>query len=179
MEYRAPVVEDWWVLALAGVFSILFGLAALFWPGLTIFVLVALFGVYAIAYGLVELANVFKAIGENRTWWTHLLIGLISLGAGVVVFAWPGITSLVLLFAIAFWAIAIGVAEVLAGLFQAQFGLLIAGAISVVFGFILLANPIAGALALVTVIGVFAIVRGVMLLIAAIRAPTVGAQPRM
>lgn len=171
MEYRGLPVESWWVLAIAGVISILFGLAALFWPGLTLLVLVWLFGVYALAYGFVELVNVFRAVGERRTWWTHLLIGLISIAAGIVVFAWPGITSLVLLFTIAFWAIAVGIAEVFAGLFQAQFGLLIVGVISILFGFVLLANPVAGALAFVFVIGVFAIVRGVLLLIAAVRAP--------
>lgn len=171
MEYRGPAVESWWILAVAGLFSILFGLAALFWPGLTLFVLVWLFGIYAIAYGFVELVNVFRAIGERTSWWTHLLIGLISLGAGVVVFAWPGITSLVLLFIIAFWAIGVGVSEVFAGLFQAQLGLLVAGVITSLFGFVLLANPVGGALALVFVIGIFAIVRGVLLLMAAVRAP--------
>jgi uncharacterized membrane protein HdeD (DUF308 family) len=169
MEYRGPAVETWWILAIGGIVSILFGVAAVFWPGITLMTLVWLFGVYAIAYGLVELANMFRS---GDAWWVHLLVGLISLGAGVIVLAWPGITSLVLLYAIAFWAVGVGIAEVLAGLFQAQLGLLVAGVISILFGILLLANPVGGALALIFVIGIFAIVRGILLLVAAIKTPT-------
>lgn len=171
MLYPAAPGQTWWVTALEGILAILFGLAALFWPGLTLMVLVALFGIYAIVYGIVEIVGMFRAIGMHTAWWPSLLIGVVSILAGIAVFTWPGITALTVLFIIAFWALAVGIFEVVAGLFQARFLLAVAGAVTIMFGFVLLANPVGGALALVMVIGAFAIVRGVLQLIEAARGP--------
>lgn len=167
----APQPQTWWVLALGGVISILFGLAALFWPGMTVAVLIWLFGFYVILFGVLTLIGMFRAIGEHRTWWPSLIIGLLGIVAGIAVFAWPGMTAVTLLYIIAFWAIFTGLAEIIGGLFEAHFLIMLAGVISVVFGFVLLANPLGGALALVMVIGIFAIIRGIMLLVSAVRAP--------
>lgn len=161
----------WWVLAISGVVSILFGLAALLWPGITLMVLVWLFGFYVLLLGVLMLVGMFRAIGAHTTWWPSLIVGLLSIGAGIAVFVWPGITAVSLLYIIAFWAIFSGVAEIIGGLFEAHFLWMLAGVISVVFGFILLANPAGGALALVMVIGIFAIIRGIMLLVSAVRTP--------
>ncbi len=161
----------WWELAIVGVVAILFGLVAIFWPGLTLFTLVFLFGAFALVTGVVKLVAMFRAMGAHQTWWTHLVLALLNLGAGIVAFAYTGMTTLVLLYIIAFWAIAIGVIEIIAAFSTGEFLLAVAGVIALLFGFVLLGNPIAGALAYVTVIGIFAIVRGVMLIVQAVRAP--------
>lgn len=171
MAAQVTTREYWWVYAVAGVASILFGLAAIFWPGLTLVVLVLLYGAYAVVDGIARLIGMFRAIGAHQTWWPQLVIGLISIAAGLFVLFYPGISAILLLYVIAFWAIAIGLLEIVASLTTGQFLLLITGVLSIVFGLILLGNPIAGVLALVLVIGVFAIVRGVLLLIQAVRAP--------
>ncbi|TAK33455.1 MAG: HdeD family acid-resistance protein [Chloroflexota bacterium] len=172
MQYPAMESESWWVLAIGGVVNILFGLAALLWPGLTLVVFIWLFGIYAIVYGIVELVHMIRAIGAQSTWWTYLLVGIFSILAGVVVFAWPGMTTEVLAYAIAVWAIVIGLVEIVGAFSVGRFLLAVVGVVSVLFGFVLLSNPLAGALALVMVIGAFAIVRGIILLIEAVRAPT-------
>lgn len=172
MENQTTPVRTWWMLAIAGVASILFGLVAMIWPGITLFILVWLFGIYVLVYGFVELVGMFRAAGQGATWWTHLLIGLFSIGAGSYILINPFVSSVALLFTIAFWAIVVGLVEIIASLTQAQFLYLVTGIISVLFGFVLLANPLAGALALIWVIGVFAIVRGILLLIGAFRAPS-------
>ncbi len=174
MAYFRPVSDQsvtWWALAIAGVASILFGLAALFWPGLTLSVLVLLFGAYVLIHGVAELVATYKAMGAHQTWWTHLLLGIISIAAGLVVFAYPGMTALVLVYIIGFWAITIGVMEIIAAFTTGEFLVVIAGVISILFGLLLLANPGVGALVYVMVIGLFALVRGILLLIASIRAP--------
>jgi len=171
MFYRTTADHLSWTLATAGVLAILFGLAALIWPGLTLIILIALFGAYAIIDGIVALVAMLRAIGEHTTWWTHLARAVFSIAAGIVVFAWPGITTIALLYVIAFWALTIGVAEIVGAFATGQFLWAIAGTISVLFGIVLLANPLEGALALVTVIGVFAIIRGILLLVAAVRLP--------
>ncbi|MBI4322034.1 MAG: HdeD family acid-resistance protein [Chloroflexi bacterium] len=155
----------WWVLALAGVVSILFGLTALFWPGVTLAVFIYLFGIYAIVYGFVELGHMFRST-ETTAWWTHLLVGVLSILAGIAAFAWPGQTALMLLYIIAAWAISVGIVETVAAFFLNQLHLALGGLVSVLFGFVLLANPGVGALALIVVIGVFAIVRGIILIAA-------------
>lgn len=177
MEYREPSVELWWVLALGGIVSILFGIAALAWPGLTLVVLVWLYGAYALVYGIVQLIGMVKAIGARTTWWRHALVGVVSVLAGIYVLSNPLISGVVLAVVIAIWAIVVGVAEVVAGITRAQFLAVVAGVITVLFGFVLLGNPAAGALALVWVIGLFALVRGALLLIGAFMAPTRGRAP--
>ncbi len=177
MEAPVTTPQYWWVLALGGVFSILFGLAALVWPGLTLIILVWLYGFYALLYGIVQIVGMFRAIGQHRTWWPQLLLGLVSIGAGLFVLFNPGLGSLALLLVIAIWAIVLGTVEVVTGITQANLLLVVMGVISVLFGLVLFANPFAGALALVWVIGVFATVRGIVLLVGAFQAPTVGERP--
>lgn len=171
MAYDTTVHENTWVLAAGGVIAILFGLAALLWPGLTLFALVTLFAIYAIVAGVVEFVAMFRAMGRHTVWWTHLLLGIAGVAAGLIAFAWPGMTSFLLLYIIAVWAIVIGVVEIAGAFTTGRFWLVVTGLISVLFGFVLLANPFSGALALVMVIGVFAIVRGIVLLVQAVRAP--------
>ncbi len=162
----------WWALAIAGVVSILFGLAALLWPGLTLAVFIYLFGIYAIVFGITELIHMFRTSEAHSLWWTHMLVGAISILAGLAALFWPGQTTVALLYIIAIWAVSVGVVEIAGAFLLNQLYLAISGMISVLFGFLLFANPGAGALALVIVIGVFAIVRGIMLLIAAVSGPT-------
>ncbi|MHB0869316.1 MAG: HdeD family acid-resistance protein [Chloroflexota bacterium] len=173
MQDREMAVQPWWILAVAGVATILFGIVAIAWPGITLFVLVSLWGAYALIYGIVSLFAAFRAIRSRATWWTHLLVGVISLGAGMYVFANMFISSVALLYVIAIWALVVGTAEIVAGLAVTNFGTVVVGVISVLFGLLLFANPATGALGLVWAIGVFAIIRGIVLLVAAFRAPSV------
>ncbi|HUX89024.1 MAG TPA: DUF308 domain-containing protein [Chloroflexota bacterium] len=176
MALEAQEVNSWWVYAAVGVISILFGLAAIFWPVHTVYVLIVLFGAFTIIDGILRLVGMFRAIGAHRPWWPSLLIGILDIAAGLFILAYPGVTAVFLLYVIAFWAILVGITEIFASLATARFLLLVVGIISVVFGFVLLGNPAAGALGLIVVIGVFAIVRGVILLFTAFRAPEMPGQ---
>jgi len=167
----------WWNYAVAGVITILFGLGALLWPGLTVVILILLFGIFAIVEGVLALVDMFRRMGQRRTWWPQLVLGVVGIVASLFVFAYPGVTAFVLLYVIAFWALATGLIEVLASLATGQLLLLIIGVLTIVFGFILLENPTRGALALITVIGAFAVVRGILLLFEAARAPEHPAMP--
>ncbi len=171
---RTVFARYWWALVIRGIVAILFGLAALFWPGRTLLVLVLLFGAYALIDGIFA---VIAALGDRRehpNWGMLLIGGIIGIIIGIITFFWPGITALTLLYLIAFWAILIGIYELsLAfGMHLAASGewaLVLSGIISIIFGLILLFQPGAGALALVLVIGVYAIIIGILLLIRAFR----------
>jgi uncharacterized membrane protein HdeD (DUF308 family) len=102
----------WWIMAIRGILAVLFGLAAIVWPGLTLLVLVLLFGAYAIIDGVMA---VFISLQErivSPRWWVLLLEGIAGIIAGVLTFLWPAITALVLLYLIAFWAIVTGLLEI-------------------------------------------------------------------
>jgi uncharacterized membrane protein HdeD (DUF308 family) len=187
------LTRHWWLLVVRGVLGILFGILALVWPGATIAALVLLFGAYAIVDGV---ATLYAAItgregadrglsrrparGGHRVWLA--IEGLLGIGAGLVAFFWPGITALVLLWVIAFWAILTGVMEVAAAIrlrreMDNEWLLGLAGVASVLFGILLLVLPGAGALALIWLIGVYALVFGVILIVLGLRLRGVGHRP--
>ncbi len=160
----------WWVLVLRGILAILFGLGTIFWPGLSLSMLILFFGITAIVDGIF---TIFGGVGSRkaqRSWWINLLQGLIGIIFGVLVLVWPEITGLVLLYLIAFWAVVVGLAQMI-GAFAFGEGAggkmlyLFSGLLAFLFGLMLLAlSPVAGALVLARTIGFFAVFFGVSLI---------------
>lgn len=160
--------RHWWVVALRGLAAIIFGILAFIWPGITLSVLILFFGAYAIVDGVLALYSAFRSRGEHV--WAPLVEGLLCISAGLIAFFWPGITALALLFVIAAWAVLSGVLEVYAAIrlrrvIRNEWALIVSGVLSVIFGVLLLAQPGAGAVALVWLIGIYAIVFGVAMLV--------------
>src|SRR5689334_9691466 len=110
------LTRSWWALALRGLFALLFGVLAILWPGLTLEVLVLLWGAYALADGVFAIAAAIAGAGRFHHWWALLLEGVVGIAAGVVTFLWPGITALALLFVIAAWAVVTGILEIVAAI---------------------------------------------------------------
>ena len=157
----------WWVIGLRGLAAILFGVLAFVWPGMTLAVLVLLFGAYALVDGVLTLIAAFRGGVQHRI--VMLVEGVVSVLTGLAAFVWPGLTALVLLYIIAFWAIVTGVLEIVAAIrvrraISNELGLVIGGVLSVVFGVVLLIAPGAGALAVIFLIGAYAVVFGIALL---------------
>ena len=161
------LARHWWVVALRGLVAVLFGILAFVWPGLTLAALVFLFGAYALVDGILGVVAALRGEAHHRL--AMLLEGIVGILAGLAAFAWPGLTALVLLYIIAFWAILTGVLEIVAAVrlrraIQNEWGLLIGGALSVLFGLVLVVAPGAGALAVVWIIAAYAVVFGIALL---------------
>lgn len=164
----------WWMTLLRGVIAILFGIMILAQPGISLVALVLVFGGYALADGI---ANVVTAIGgrkNNEGWWMLLLGGLAGIGVGILTLFSPGTTALALLFYIAIWAIATGLLELVAAIrlrkeIEGEIWLGLAGIASILFGVLLAARPGTGALAVLSIIAVYAIVFGVILLLLAFK----------
>jgi uncharacterized membrane protein HdeD (DUF308 family) len=160
------LVENWWLLLLRGIAAIAFGTLAFLWPGLTLLTLTLLWGAYALSDGVFALWAAMSAKGGDTTarWWLAF-VGIISVLAGVVTFLWPDMTAVVLLIFIATWAIAIGVLQIWGAIqlrkeIEGEWLLALNGLLSIVFGVIMFAQPAAGALAVVWMIGWFAILAG-------------------
>lgn len=164
--------HSWWMLGIRGLLAVLFGVVALVWPGLTLLALVLLFGAYALLDGVMAVIVSLRERKVFARWWVLLLEGLVGIAAGVLTFAWPAITALVLLYLIAGWAIVTGIFEIVAAFsgrlpVGVEWTLALAGILSVLFGVILGILPGVGLLSLVWVIGVYAIVFGILFIIRA------------
>lgn len=167
MTLGDALARHWWLIALRGLVAVVFGLLAFVWPGMTLAVLVLFFGAYALVDGILAIVVAVRGGTDHR-----LFIGLegvVGVLAGLAAFAFPGLTALVLLYIIAFWAVLTGVLEVVAAVrlrrvINNEWGLIIGGVLSVLFGIVLIVAPGAGALAVVFLIGAYAVLFGITLL---------------
>jgi uncharacterized membrane protein HdeD (DUF308 family) len=148
-----------------GILAIIIGLIAIVWPGVTVFALVILFAIYAFMDGGLQVARAFASRSAGPIL-GHLLLALVDFAAGLIAIVWPGVTALVLVIVVSVWAFASGVAEIFAGFGKGETAgqrtmLILAGAISILFGIVLFAHPGIGALTLALVFGLFSFVYGV------------------
>jgi uncharacterized membrane protein HdeD (DUF308 family) len=169
------LARNWWALALRGLAAILFGILAFAWPAITLFVLVIFFGAYMLVDGIFAIVAAVRAAGEEARWWLLLVEGILGVVAGLVAFFWPGLTALALLYLIAAWAIVTGIMEIVGAIrlrqeMVGEWALILGGALSVLFGVLLVAIPVrAGLLSLTWLIGAYAVAFGVLLVILAFR----------
>ncbi|WP_251863339.1 HdeD family acid-resistance protein [Achromobacter sp. Marseille-Q4962] len=172
--------RHWGWIALRGVIAILFGLMAMAMPGITLSALVLVWGAFALADGVLALVAGLRIREQGKPLWALVVVGVLGVAAGVATFLWPGLTALVLLYIIAFWALVSGVFQIVAAVrfrkeMRNEWLVALSGVISVVFGLMLLAQPGAGALAVVWVIGLYALFFGALLLAFAFRLKRHGA----
>jgi uncharacterized membrane protein HdeD (DUF308 family) len=177
MEGGATVELDlashWWAVALRGVVAILFGIAALARPGVTVLALVVLFGIYALIDGVLSIATAIWAAGRHVRW-PFALEGVVGIAAGIMTFAWPTITAVVLVILIGWWALITGIFEIVAAVrlrnvIRGEWLLALSGILSLLVGVLLVIYPVAGAVSVVWVIGAYALVFGVLLVALGIR----------
>ncbi len=149
-----------------GIAAVLFGIVALVWPKLTLSALVFVFGLFATISGITAVVAALRNT-EFPGWGWLLGEGILGILAGAIALAWPGITALAFLYLLAAWAILTGVFEVIAPLAYPMSGgravlTALAGVLSIIFGILIAAQPSSGLLAVVWLIGVYAIVVGIM-----------------
>ena len=166
------LAQNWWTLALRGLAAVIFGILAYLWPDITFTVLVLFFGAYALWDGVFALIGAFRTGGERR--WMLILEGLVGIAAGIVTFIWPGAASLAILTIIAAWAIVTGIFEVIAAIrlreeIEGEWLMLFSGLLSVLFGIALAIWPAAGLVAVTWMIGAYAIVFGILLIVLGFR----------
>lgn len=174
-------VRNWDTFLVRGILAILFGIVTLIMPGITLAVLVALFAGYALVDCVLLSITALKTRKVYSDWWLMLLTGLASIAAGVVTVVWPGITTATLFYLIVAWAITTGILETIYAIrfrkeIEGEGWLVLDGVLSVAFGILLLAQPTAGALAVLWMIGVYAIAYGVLLVVLAFRIRNLGAK---
>ena len=166
------LARNWLAIVLRGVAAIIFGVLAFAMPGVTLLFLVTLFGVYALFDGVINLIGAFRAgVGQH---WTLFFEGVIGVLAGIAALIWPHITIFILIYLVGFWAIFTGVLEVASAIrlwrqLGSEWLLLLSGVASLLFGFFVMAVPLAGAIAVAVWIGAYALLFGVLLVLFGIR----------
>jgi uncharacterized membrane protein HdeD (DUF308 family) len=167
-------------MALRGALAIVIGVIALVWPRLTLLSVVWLWGSYALVDGVFAAFAAVRAAGHLQPWLMLLLRGVTGIAAGIIAFVWTRMTAIVLVYLIAAWAIVAGIFEIVATLrlrqvIEGEWLLGLSGALSILLGLLIIVMPGAGLLAWVWMIGVYALVCGVVLLALAFRLRALGA----
>jgi uncharacterized membrane protein HdeD (DUF308 family) len=169
------------LLAVRGLLAVAFGVLVLAWPGITVLAMAFVFAAYVLVDGIGMIVSGAGAHGSRR--WSYVLAGVVGVIAGLAAAFWPGVTVLVLALWAGAWTVVTGVLEIAAAVRHEGPGrwlTALAGVLSVVAGLFILIWPGIGALALATVLGIYALAAGVSFLWAAWqvrRAPIVAVGP--
>jgi uncharacterized membrane protein HdeD (DUF308 family) len=163
------LAERWWAVGLRGILAIIFGLLCLLTPGIAIGALVLLFAAYMLVDGVFAIVSGIRAARSGERWGLLILEGVVDLAAGAIAVIWPAITLVALVWIVAIWAIVSG-ALMLAAAFalNRDYGrwlLALGGIASLVFGILLILEPLIGAVVLTLWIGAYAVVFGLLLLV--------------
>lgn len=168
------VTGSWWTFLLRGILSVLFGIAAFIWPGLTLFVLVVMWGVFALVDGIAAIV-----MGIRAGLWAITFFGVLGALAGGFALFRPDVAAVALLIVIAAWSITRGVFEIIAAIrlreeITNEWLLILMGALSILFGVLVVMTPAVGALAIVWLIGIEAIIVGLLLIVLSVRLKRLG-----
>ncbi|QEC43936.1 HdeD family acid-resistance protein [Pseudobacter ginsenosidimutans] len=161
--------EYWWLFLLRGIFGVILGLMALFMPGVTFTTLIIFLGAYLLIDGIFSIVAAINARKTLDAWGWYLASGIFSLLVGIITFYNPFATALALLYLISFWVIVAGIIEIVIAIrlrkeIRGEGWYIVGGLLTVIFGILILVNPIAGALTLTMIFGIYALIFGIMLI---------------
>lgn len=169
----ANLARNWWIMAVRGLLAIAFGIAAFVWPGVTMLALVLVFAAYALIDGVLSIVLAVRGARQGERWGLLLLGGILSIAASIASVLWPGLTVVVFVLILAFWAVFTGAVVIAAALDirvdHGRWWLGLAGLASVVYGILLFVAPLLGAVVLTWWVGAHALVLGATMVVMASR----------
>jgi uncharacterized membrane protein HdeD (DUF308 family) len=160
------MTRNWWAYAIQGLAALIFGILTLVWPSISLVVMIALFGAFAVVTGVMLIAASFNAAKRHLHWGSLLAVGILDVAAGVVTWFWPGLTALALLYLVVAWAAVTGVIYIVASVemrdaIPHSWLMTLTGVLSLVLAVVLAVDPRDGILSLVWVVGLYAIIGGI------------------
>jgi len=163
------LAAHWWIPVVRGAFAIVFGLIALFWPGETLLVLILIFGAFCFVDGIFAIVTAIRYATHHERWGVLLLEGIIGILIGLLAYAAPAAIALFFLYFAGGWAIITGIFEIIAALrirqsVSGEIFMIVAGILSIVLGGALFVFPSAGLIAWIWLIGIYAIIFGVLMI---------------
>ncbi|WP_127127732.1 HdeD family acid-resistance protein [Pseudoflavitalea rhizosphaerae] len=174
--------EYWWLFLLRGIFGVVLGLMALFMPGVTFTTLIIFLGAYLLIDGIFSIVAAINARKTLDAWVWYLVSGIFGVLVGIITFYNPFATALALLYLISFWVIVAGIIEIVIAIrlrkeIKGEGWYILGGLLTVIFGILILVNPIAGALTLTMIFGIYALIFGIMLIYLGIKLKQRKGQP--
>jgi uncharacterized membrane protein HdeD (DUF308 family) len=168
------LARNWWALLIRGIAAVIFGVLAFAWPGATIIAIVILFGAYALVDGIFAIVAAVRAAQAHERWWAFLLEGIVGIAIAAITYFEPHVTAFALYFTIAAWAFITGILEIAAGIqlrkqIAGELWLILGGIFSLLFSILMIWRPLAGALAIIWVIGTYAVVFGIVMIALSLR----------
>jgi uncharacterized membrane protein HdeD (DUF308 family) len=159
----------WWALTLRGIVAVLFGIAAVFWPGITLVTLIYIFSAWVLVDGVIRIVSGVSRIGDNQLGLLTMLVGLLELGVGVYLLRHPLVSFATLILLIGFMLIVGGVVEVVAALSSREGATsktlsVIVGVVTVLAGIVMLFQPASSGVAFVWILGLFALITGPLMI---------------
>lgn len=164
---QALLKRAWWALLIGGIASVVFGVLALIWPGVTLFVLAVFFAATVFVDGIAMAVSAIRNRASANHWWLLLLVGLLGIVAGGIGLLSPPTALSALLLLISAYAMAIGVLMIWAGWklrqeIRHEWLLWLLGALSIMFGVMLVNHPAAGLMTVIWFISAWAIATGII-----------------
>jgi uncharacterized membrane protein HdeD (DUF308 family) len=161
------VNELWWIGVLESALALFFGVSAIFWPGLTLVTLVYLFSGFVLGIGVIELIAGLMSIKRRSTWWVTALIGGVGVGLGVYLVRNPNVSFEVFVILIGLFLIARGILDIMRVFVDRMSGVIktlsaVVGIAAIIAGIFVLSQPVAGGVAFVWVLGLYAIIWGTL-----------------
>jgi len=160
-------------LAIRGVLALLLGVFALMLPVTAFLTLVIAFGAFALVDGVSALVSAITRPARDGRGWL-VIEGITGIVIGLLTFVWPGRTAVVLIAFIAAWALITGIMKIvlavrLRRVINGEWLLILSGAASVIFAGLMIGRPFPATLALVWVLGIYALILGGLLIALSVR----------
>jgi uncharacterized membrane protein HdeD (DUF308 family) len=161
--------KNWWIFLLRGIFALIFGVVAVFYPASAFLALVLIFGAFALVDGILTLIAAFTSNAKSENWWWLILSGILGIIVGILTLIQPAAMAGALVLIIGVWALINGVFQIITAirirkLITGEFWLILSGLFAAIFGILVLTNPFAGVFAMGLLIGIYAIIFGITLI---------------
>ena len=167
METIKNMSASWWIVVLRGVVLALIGVAFLAWPGKSLLIVTLILGLMILLDGVIAAISGLISIGKDKHWWVTLMQGGLGIAIGLAILSWPGITLQLIFFLVAIWIIINGILFMVFAIASRKehygnWSLTGLGIIALVLGLVIMANPVESVQILMILVGVYAIISGVM-----------------
>jgi uncharacterized membrane protein HdeD (DUF308 family) len=165
-DAQALCRRTWWVFLIGGIASVIFGVLAFINPGIALLVLATFFAAAVLVDGAFNIAGSIQNRDKDG-WWVMLLLGIFELVVGGYALSNPPVKMMAFILLVAFEAIVLGVFTIMLGYkvrqaTRREWLLYLIGALSILFGLTVIANPALGGLSIVLVIASWAIMVGTL-----------------
>ena len=165
-DAQALVKRAWWVFIVGGVAMVVFGLLAFASPGIALFALATFFAASVLVDGVSNIVGSLQN-REKDGWWILLLMGLLGAVVGAYALFNPPLSIMAFILLVAFEAMALGAFLIMLGYkvrktTSREWLLYLTGGLSILFGILVIANPIAGSRTIVYVIATWSLMIGIL-----------------